>query len=218
VIEFLIAGGPVMVPIGLVSVVALAAFLERLWALRRSAVCPGDLVEAVLEELGAGSLAAASARCAAHPTSVGRLLAVTIQVAPQGRDRLREKLEEVGRREAAELERYTAVIGTCAAVAPLLGLLGTVQGMIQTFAVVSEGGIANMQSLAGGISVALVTTFAGLCVGIPALIADRYVLSRVDALVLDLEAAASAASDLLLAGAPSGAAADLGADAEGATP
>jgi biopolymer transport protein ExbB len=204
VIEFLIAGGPVMVPIGLVSVVALAAFLERMWALRRSSVCPGNLVEAVLEELGRGARGAASARCAAHPTSVGRLLAVTIQVAPQGRERLREKLEEVGRREAAELERYTAVIGTCAAVAPLLGLLGTVQGMIQTFAVVSEGGIANMQSLAGGISVALITTFAGLVVGIPALIADRYVLSRVDALVLDLEAAASAASDLLLADAEPG--------------
>ncbi len=195
-----------MVPIGMVSVVALAAFLERMWALRRRAVCPGNLVEAVLEDLGRGARAAAAARCAAQPTSVARLLAVAIQVAPQGRDRVREKLEEVGRRETAELERYTAVIGTCAAVGPLLGLLGTVQGMIQTFAVVSAGGIANMQSLAGGISVALITTFAGLVVGIPALIADRYVLSRVDALVLDLEAAASAATDLLLDGEDAGAA------------
>ncbi len=195
-----------MVPICVVSVVALAAFLERMWALRRRAVCPSNLVEAVLEDLGRGARASASARCAAHPTHVARLLAVAIQVAPQGRDRVREKLEEVGRRETAELERYTAVIGTCAAVGPLLGLLGTVQGMIQTFDVVSEGGLANMQSLAGGISVALITTFAGLAVGIPALIADRYVLSRVDALVLDLEAAASAATDLLLDGEDAGAA------------
>ena len=106
------------------------------------------------------------------------------------RTEIKERLEEVGRREAAELERFIPVLGTIASIAPLLGLLGTVLGMILTFqAIQVEGGLADVGDLAGGISQALVTTFAGLCVGIPAVMANRYLLSRVDGLLLDLEEA-----------------------------
>ena len=104
------------------------------------------------------------------------------------RSAIKERLEEVGRREAAELERFIPVLGTIASIAPLLGLLGTVLGMILTFqAIQNEGGMADVSALAGGISQALVTTFAGLCVGIPAVMANRFLLARVDGLLLDLE-------------------------------
>ena len=112
----------------------------------------------------------------------------------RGRGRARadvkELAEEVGRREAAELERYSGIVGIVAAIAPLLGLLGTVWGMILTFRVIEEGGIGQVGQLAGGISTALVTTFAGLSVGIPALMAHRWLLARVDDLLLDMEEAA----------------------------
>ncbi len=105
----------------------------------------------------------------------------------QSRTVIKERIEEVGRREAAEMERNVPVLGTIASISPLLGLLGTVGGMILTFQVISEEGSANVGSLAEGISQALITTFAGLSVGIPAVVANRFVLSRVDALLLDLE-------------------------------
>jgi len=112
-------------------------------------------------------------------------------------ERIQARVQDAGRREAAELERYTSVLGTIAAIGPLLGLLGTVQGMIQTFAAIEQGAMGDMSRLAGGISVALFTTFAGLSVGIPALVADRFVLARVDDLVLDLEETATAVVELL---------------------
>ena len=110
---------------------------------------------------------------------------------------IKEAVEEAGRRELAEMERHTEVVGTVAAIAPLLGLLGTVLGMILTFEVIQDQGLGVVSSLAGGISQALVTTFAGLSVGIPALIGHRYLLSRVDSLALDLEEASSEILDLL---------------------
>ena len=100
---------------------------------------------------------------------------------------MKERLEEVGRREAAELERFSAVLGTVASIAPLLGLLGTVWGMILTFEVIQSQGMGVVANLAGGISQALISTMAGLSVGIPALVAHRWVLARADRLILGLE-------------------------------
>ncbi|HMV68089.1 MAG TPA: MotA/TolQ/ExbB proton channel family protein, partial [Myxococcota bacterium] len=132
-----------------------------------------------------------------HPSAATRLFEAALEARVLGRDRVRERVEEAGRREVAEMERHTPILSTIAAVGPMLGLLGTVQGMIATFDVIQSGGIGDMRELAGGISVALVTTFGGLVVGIPALIADRYVLARVDALTLDLEEMGAAMADLL---------------------
>ena len=100
---------------------------------------------------------------------------------------IKERVEEVGRREAADMERYIPVLGTIASIAPLLGLLGTVGGMILTFQVIEEQGVKDVADLAGGISQALITTFAGLSVGIPAVVANRYLLARVDAMLIELE-------------------------------
>ena len=103
------------------------------------------------------------------------------------REDLRDRLEELGRHEAANLERFIPIVGTVASIAPLLGLLGTVGGMIVTFATIQEQGMGDVDRLAGGISQALVTTFAGLSIGIPALIGNRFLLARVDRLLLGLE-------------------------------
>jgi biopolymer transport protein ExbB len=197
VIEFLIKGGPVMIPIGLCSVVALATFLERLWALRRGAVVPRALCVEVIERVKQGRLDDARTLCKANNSSVSRVLDVALEAPGLPLERIQARVEDAGRREAAELERYTGILGTAAAIGPLLGLLGTVQGMIQTFAAIEQGAMGDMSRLAGGISVALITTFAGLAVGIPALVADRWVLAKVDDLVLDLEETSTAVVELL---------------------
>ncbi len=199
-LEFLIKGGPVMIPIGLASVVGLAVFLERLWALRRARVSPRacrvELVELGRQQRWADAITL----CRKNSSPLSRILEVCFLHQGVGRSRIKEFTEEVGRREAAELERYLGVIGIVAAVAPLLGLLGTVFGMILTFEVIQQQGMGVVSSLAGGISQALITTFAGLSVGIPALIAHRYLLARVDWLLLEMEEATLEVLDLVKAG------------------
>jgi len=199
VIEFLVSGGPVMVPIGLASVIALAAFLERLVALRRGRVIPRGLVRSTLELLRQRRWGDALAACRRDDVAVARVLETALLVRGRPRTAIKERLEEVGRREAADLERFSQVLGTVAAVAPLLGLLGTVWGMILTFEVIEAQGVGVVSSLAGGISQALITTMAGLTVAIPTLIATRWVLARADDLVIELEDVALEALDLLCA-------------------
>lgn len=200
-IETLVAGGPVMIPIGLCSVVALATFLERMWALRRGAIVPTSFCVEIVELLRQRRFDDATTLCRKRNASVSRVLEVAIEARGLARPLLKERVEEVGRREAAELERYVPILGTIASIAPLLGLLGTVGGMIMTFKVIeTQGGVTDVAPLAGGISQALITTFAGLSVGIPAVVANRYVLARVDALLLDMEEVALGVLDLLAAG------------------
>lgn len=199
-IETLVAGGPVMIPIGLCSVVALATFLERMWSLRRGAVVPSSLCVELIELLRQGRDGDALTLCRKHNVSVARVIEVAVEARGRPRSHLKERVEEVGRREAAELERYVPILGTIASIAPLLGLLGTVGGMILTFEVIAQqGGVTDVAPLAGGISQALITTFAGLSVGIPAVVANRYVLARVDALLVDMEEVALGVIDLLAA-------------------
>lgn len=185
--EFLAGGGPVMVPIGLASVVGLGVFLERVVALRRGRVVPQDFVREVVELLNQERPADALTAARKSASVAARVVEVAVDVRGRSRSVVKERLEEVGRREAADLEKNAPILGTVASVSPLLGLLGTVWGMIQTFEVIQVQGVGVVGSLAGGISQALITTMAGLSVGIPALIAYRWVLARVDALVLELE-------------------------------
>ena len=203
-IDYLVAGGPVMIPIGLCSVVALATFLERLWALRVSRVIPAAFTAEFVELGRQGRWGDAMALCRKWNVAAARVLEVALEVRGQARTTIKERIEEVGRREATEMERNVPILGTIASIAPLLGLLGTVGGMILTFQVISEEGAANVGSLAEGISQALITTFAGLSVGIPAVVANRYVLARVDALLLDLEEISLAVLELLVEGEPRG--------------
>ena len=189
--EFLAQGGPIMVPIALCSVVGLAFFLERYWALRTPRIIPRDVRVELNELAKQGRLSDALTLCRKHDIALCRLIEVVLLKVDKPRAQIREAVEEAGRRELAEMERHTEVVGTVAAIAPLLGLLGTVLGMILTFEVIQDQGMGVVSSLAGGISQALVTTFAGLSVGIPALIGHRYLLSRIDRLALELEEASS---------------------------
>lgn len=196
-IDFLVSGGPVMIPIGLASLVGLAVFLERMVALRRGAVAPRSFAVEVEELLKQRRYGDAQTLCRKDGSAVSRVVEVALAVRGQPRAAIKERLEEAGRRETAELERYSGVLGTVASIAPLLGLLGTVWGMILTFDVIQEQGVGVVGSLAGGISQALITTMAGLSVGIPALIGYRWILGKVDELTLELEDTALAVLDLL---------------------
>lgn len=198
VLQTLVDGGVVMIPIGLCSVVALAVFLERLWVLRLGRVAPTSVVRQLATLIERGRYDEALGLCRASNSSIARVIEVAVQVRVLTRSEIKERLLEVGRREASEMERYVPVVGTIASISPLLGLLGTVGGMIQTFDAIEQGGLGNVDSLAGGISVALVTTFAGLSVGIPAVVANRYLLARVDRLLLVLEEATIQLLDSLL--------------------
>jgi biopolymer transport protein ExbB len=187
-IEYIRDGGVVMIPIALCSVVAVATFLERIWTLRRERVVPRSFVVELFELVGQRRWADASTLCRKRQASVARVAEIALDVRQEPRSVAKERVEEVGRREAAEMERYVPILGTIASIAPLLGLLGTVGGMIVTFEVIQDQqGVKDVADLAGGISQALITTFAGLSVGIPAVVANRYVLARIDALLIDLE-------------------------------
>ena len=185
--DLIISGGPVMVQIGLASVIGLAVLLERIWALRASAVVPQSFVVEVDELMRQARWGDVIAAARKSNSAAGRVLLAAADVRHKSRAAVKERLEEVGRREAAELERFSSVLGTIASIAPLLGLLGTVWGMILTFDVIQTEGIGVVANLAGGISQALISTMAGLTVGIPALVAHRWVLARADRHVLALE-------------------------------
>ena len=202
-IESLVAGGPVMIPIGLCSIIALATFLERMLALRRVRILPPSFSAELVEMVRQKRWGDAVATCRKYDVSASRVLEVAIDLREQPREQIKEHIEELGRREAAEMERFIWILGTVASIAPLLGLLGTVGGMIVTFEVIaSQGTVSNVGDFAGGISQALITTFAGLSVGIPAVVANRYLLARVDQLLMDLEELALGVLDLLTDAVP----------------
>lgn len=187
--ELVVAGGWVMAPILFCSALALAIAIERVWALRASAVTPPVLVRGVAAyargEIGINEL---EGQLGASP--LGRIVGAGLAARNQARALVRERIEEAGRAVVHDLERYLNTLGTIAAVSPLLGLLGTVFGMIQIFAAITAAGVGDAQALAGGISQALITTAAGLCVAIPALIVYRSLRGRVDDLVVRMEAQA----------------------------
>lgn len=185
--DYLVKGGIVMVPILLCSVVSLSVFLERLWSLRSSHMMPRALVRKADEMVRSGEVERALALCSRTKGPLLRIMQAALQNAGFEREAIKEAVQEVGRREAARLERYSGVLGTVANVSTLLGLLGTVSGMIKGFNIISLQGAGNPALLAASISEALVTTAAGLSVAIPSFLAYRYFLSRVDRAVLEWE-------------------------------
>ena len=185
---FLESGGPVMVPILVCSLIALATFLERALALRRGRVVPRALVVEVLERARQGRWDDAITLCRTQSSPAARLLEVALAMRGHVRDRIKERVEEVGRREAAELERFAPVLGTIAAISPLLGLLGTVGGMIATFQVIQTQGMGQIGSLAGGISQALLTTMFGLIVAIPVTASFAFIRNRMVKTVIEVGA------------------------------
>ncbi len=167
--------------------VALAIIVERAWTLRESRVVPGELVVEVWQLVRARRMDARELEQLRQGSPLGRILAAALSARALEREQMKESIEEVGRHVVHELERYLNTLATLAAVTPLLGLLGTVIGMIKVFAVITTRGVGDPGVLAGGISEALLTTAAGLFVAIPSLLAYRYFRGRVDDYVIAME-------------------------------
>ncbi|TWI53407.1 biopolymer transport protein ExbB [Pseudomonas duriflava] len=185
--ELVKAGGWMMLPILLCSVVGTAIVAERFWALRRSRVVPPNLLAQVWRWLQDNSLTSDKLRELRANSPLGDVMAAGLANSRHGREIMKESIEEAGSRIIHELERYLNALGTIAAMAPLMGLLGTVFGMIEIFSGFMSDGMANAPVLAGGISKALLTTAAGLLVAIPAVFFHRFLLRRVDELVVSME-------------------------------
>jgi biopolymer transport protein ExbB len=187
VLEVFIAGGWLMWPILLCSIVGLAICVERFYTLNPKKIAPPHLLATVWKQLKAGELDAERLRNLKKASPLGRILAAGLGNAYHGRDVMKESIQEAAGHVIHDLERYLNTLGTIAAVSPLLGLLGTVFGMITVFAEIMAQGTGNASALAGGISQALITTAAGLTVAIPALVMHRYFVGRIDGIVVELE-------------------------------
>jgi len=186
-LELVSAGGILMYPILLCSVIAMAIVIERFWALRRKAVCPVNLVTDIWQWAQHGQLDASRLSGLRNGSPLGRVLAAAIINLRHSREIMKEAVEEHGRQVVHELERYLNTLGTIASITPLLGLLGTVIGMIKVFAAITDQGVGNPTVLAGGISEALLTTAAGISVAIPSLMFYRHFQRRVTELANIME-------------------------------
>ena len=186
-LEIVQAGGWLMLPIIASSVIAAAIILERLWTLQEKRVLPKHIVAYVREWMQHNELEPEHLQKLHQSSPLGQILAAGLASRGESRDIVRERIEDSGRHVVHELERYLNPLHTIASISPLLGLLGTVIGMIKVFAAIMANGVGNPASLAGGISEALITTAAGLSVAIPALIGHRYLRGRVDGLVVKME-------------------------------
>jgi len=185
--EIVEAGGPVMVPIILCSIVAVAIIIERLWTLRQQRVVPAELTDKVWQWIENRTLSDKQIRALELHSPLGRILAAGISNRHRDRAVMIESIEDAGRHVTHDLERYLGMLGPIAAVSPLLGLLGTVVGMIRTFKAITIAGVGDPTAMAGGIAEALITTAAGLIIAVPALMAYRYLRGRVDSLVIRME-------------------------------
>lgn len=185
--ELIKAGGLLMWPLLICSVISLAIILERLWFLQTRRVIPPQLVARVRAWVEAGALDASRLEKLREGSPLGRILAAGLANRQQDREMMKESIEEVGRHEVHDLERFLNALGTIAAITPLLGLLGTVIGMIKVFEVITALGIGDPGVLAEGISEALITTATGLTIAIPSLMFYRYFRGRVEALVVTME-------------------------------
>jgi biopolymer transport protein ExbB len=186
-LEIVQAGGYLMWPIIACSVIAVAITLERLWSLQEKRVLPANVANQVWEWVQQNQIDVQQVQQVHQSSPFGQVLAAGLAYRHAPRDVLKEVVEDSGRHVVHELERYLNALGTIAAISPLLGLLGTVSGMIRSFTAITTEGVGNPTVLAGGISEALITTAAGLTVAIPALIAYRYLRGRVDGLVVKIE-------------------------------
>jgi biopolymer transport protein ExbB len=186
-LEIVRAGGWVMWPLLLCSVIALGIVLERAWTLREARVIPDHLVAQVWQLLKANDFGDEKLQAVRDSSPRGRVLAAGLSQRAAPRELMKERIEDIGRHVAHDLERNLNTLGTIAAISPLLGLLGTVTGLVQVFNVITEEGLGNPAAMSGGISQALLTTVAGLCVAIPALVAYRFFRGRVAELVVRME-------------------------------
>ena len=185
--EWLMGGGPIMVPIFICSVIALAVILERIVSLRRSRIMRSELIEVIEAVRGPEDIPIIYNRCNAIQGPFSNIIKRTISNTHLSREEKVLDIQATGRQEARALERMLVVLEIITAITPLLGLLGTVLGMSQVFDVISEVGLGQTKAFSGGIAQALRTTIIGLGVAIPSLIAYSSFDKKVDNLILEME-------------------------------
>jgi biopolymer transport protein ExbB len=185
--EIVRAGGPIMWPIILCSIVAAAIILERLWTLQERRVLPVELVQKLWGLVENNQVNDKVIAALEQNSPLGKVLASGLMYRNRPREVMMERLEDTGRHVVHELERFLNTLGTIAGISPLLGLLGTVTGIIKAFNAIQAGGMGDPRMLSGGIAEALITTAAGLIVAIPALFAYRYLRGKVERFVIAME-------------------------------
>jgi len=186
-LEIFQKGGPLMYPILLCSVLAFAIFLMKLWYFFQVRRGTDGLVRDVEDLVRKGRIDEALVVCQKVGNPLSRIFIAALRAQGRPRDHIKTVVEEVGARETAPFERYLGLLGTIATISPLLGLLGTVLGMIKAFTVIATQGVGTPATLGGGISEALITTAAGLTVAIPVILFHKYLTGRVDRLALEME-------------------------------
>jgi biopolymer transport protein ExbB len=185
--ELIKAGGMAMWPLMLFSVAALAIIGERFWSLQRKYVCPPNLLPQVQQWLTRSELDVSRLELVRQSSPLGRVVAAGLVNRHHDHEIIKEAIEDAGRHAAPELERYLRTLGTIATIAPFLGLLGTVLGMIEMFSGISARGVGDPSIVAGGISQALIATATGLAVAIPSVMFYRFFRGKVSELLLDME-------------------------------
>ena len=196
-LELVKAGGWPMIPLLLLSAAALAIIVERFWSLRRGAIMPPGLGAEVRAWAAKGRLDSEHVESLRRTSPLGALLAAALDVRRRPREVIRERIEDTGRHLVHRMERYLDALGTIASAGPLLGLFGTVVGMIQMFLGILDHGLGDVNQLAGGIGKALVCTATGMIVAVPALVFHRYFRARIASYVVEMEHEAIALVDVL---------------------
>ncbi|RKZ19292.1 MotA/TolQ/ExbB proton channel family protein [bacterium] len=185
--EMILAGRYMMIPITAASLVGLAVIIERMYVLRPHRIIVPEIVGVVETMSASDDLSVAYATVERKPGPFANIVKGGLDHANNDWTIIRDVLQETGRQEATRLTRHLGMLETVAAVSPLLGLLGTVLGMIRVFATISSAGLGNPETLSAGISEAMVTTAAGLIIGIPALVAYNWLNGRADRIIFELE-------------------------------
>lgn len=196
-LELFKAGGWLMLPLFACSIIAIAIIAERFWSLQSKRIAPPELITQIWQWLQYDQVDKNRINALQQDSPLGQVLAAGLINRTCTRDITKEGIEDVGRHVTLSLERNLNTLGTIAAITPLLGLLGTVIGMIKVFAVITTEGVGNPETLAGGISEALITTATGLVVAIPSLIFYRYFRGKISRLVVDMEEQALKLIELL---------------------
>ena len=186
-ISLILKGGIFIYPIILCSIIALAVFLERLWVLRRKQIIPAEFIQKIEALLRKQKISEAVFLCQGDDSSIAKIFLAGLKNAGKGMWLVKEAIEGRGSREAVILEKRIGILATIATLTPLLGLLGTVSGMIKTFNVISVQGVGNPAPLAGGIAEALITTAIGLSIAIPTLVCYRIIKDKAESLIFEME-------------------------------
>ncbi|NLV45493.1 MAG: MotA/TolQ/ExbB proton channel family protein [Candidatus Hydrogenedentes bacterium] len=197
-VDIIIRGGILMWPIMLCSIIGLAVIIERFFALRRADIDTREFMDVMRQLLRQNRIREAIEVCDEAQVPVARIMKAGILKHNRSKEDIREAIEDAGRFEIPRLERYLSALATCSNIAPLLGLLGTVQGLIKAFSQIQlKGGQVKPSDLAEGIGNALITTAAGLTVAIPIIVIYNYFVTRVDGMVLEMEMSSSELIELL---------------------